>query len=81
MEILTYPNAQLKQPCEVVEQFDDALRQFVTELETFMRTQPGGIGIAAAGGTQSTALHCGFDRYDPRQKEEASAQSGTHDPD
>ncbi len=47
MEILTYPDERLKQECESVVQFDDELRSFVTELETFMRTQPGGIGIAA----------------------------------
>ena len=47
MEILTYPDERLKQECESVVQFDDELRNFVTELETFMRTQPGGIGIAA----------------------------------
>lgn len=47
MEILTYPDERLKQACEDVKQFDEALRSFVAELETFMRTQPGGIGIAA----------------------------------
>lgn len=47
MEILTYPDNRLKQECETVEQFDEPLREFVSELEAFMRTQPGGIGIAA----------------------------------
>ncbi len=47
MEILTYPDERLKQRCEPVTIFDDELRQFVAELEAFMRTQPGGIGIAA----------------------------------
>lgn len=47
MEILTYPDERLKSACEVVTEFDDGLRRFVTELERFMRTQPGGIGIAA----------------------------------
>lgn len=47
MEILTYPDERLKQACEPVTQFDDALRQFITELDAFMRSQPGGIGIAA----------------------------------
>ncbi len=47
MEILTYPDQRLKQACEPVEQFDDELRSFVAELDAFMRTQPGGIGIAA----------------------------------
>ncbi len=47
MEILTYPDERLKRECEPVTKFDDVLRQFITELEAFMRTQPGGIGIAA----------------------------------
>ena len=47
MKILTYPDAGLKQGCATVTKFDEPLRQFVTELETFMRSQPGGIGIAA----------------------------------
>ena len=47
MEILTYPDEQLKQQCDSVTRFNDELRQFIAELEAFMRTQPGGIGIAA----------------------------------
>lgn len=47
MEILTYPDSFLKQECEVVDSFDEELTRFITELDTFMRSQPGGIGIAA----------------------------------
>ncbi len=47
MEILTYPDDRLKRECQPVTDFDSELRQFVTDLEAFMRTQPGGIGIAA----------------------------------
>ncbi len=47
MEIITYPDERLKQACASVTEFDDELRQFITDLEAFMRTQPGGIGIAA----------------------------------
>lgn len=47
MEILTYPDDRLKLECESVTTFDEELQQFVAELEAFMRTQPGGIGIAA----------------------------------
>jgi peptide deformylase len=47
MEILTYPDERLKGEAAPVEQFDDELRQFITELDAFMRTQPGGSGIAA----------------------------------
>lgn len=42
-----YPDARLKQMCESVENFDDELRTFVTELEDTMRAGPGGVGIAA----------------------------------
>jgi peptide deformylase len=47
MEILTYPDERLKQVCDTVVRFDEALREFITGLDAFMRTQPGGIGIAA----------------------------------
>ncbi len=47
MKILTYPDQQLKRECETITRFDEPLRSFVTELDAFMRTQPGGIGIAA----------------------------------
>ena len=47
LEILTYPNERLKQISEPVEQFDDELRAFITDLEQTMRAGPGGVGIAA----------------------------------
>ena len=47
MEILTYPDDRLKLECEAVTTFDEELQHFVADLEAFMRTQPGGIGIAA----------------------------------
>lgn len=46
-EILTYPDARLKQISSPVETFDAALTQFVRRLELTMRAGPGGVGIAA----------------------------------
>jgi len=47
LEILKYPNEQLKQISEPVEQFDQSLATFLAELEETMRAGPGGVGIAA----------------------------------
>lgn len=47
MEILTYPDPRLKRISDVVEIFDDELRQFIIDIENFMRSSPGGVGIAA----------------------------------
>ncbi len=47
LEILTYPDARLKQTSNVVELFDDALHAFIVDLESTMRAGPGGVGIAA----------------------------------
>lgn len=47
LEVLTVPDARLKQVCEPVQQFDDELRAFVCDLEETMRAGPGGVGIAA----------------------------------
>lgn len=47
LEVLTVPDARLKQASEPVEQFDDELRAFVRDLEETMRAGPGGVGIAA----------------------------------
>ena len=47
LEILTYPDDLLKQVSQAVEQFNDDLRHFVTDLEETMRAGPGGVGIAA----------------------------------
>ncbi|MBT3347998.1 MAG: peptide deformylase [Thiotrichales bacterium] len=47
MKIITYPEDILKQSCDPVTKFDQEFQDFVAELESFMRSQPGGIGIAA----------------------------------
>jgi len=47
LDILRYPDERLKQMAESVEQFDEKLKVFVTDLEETMRAGPGGVGIAA----------------------------------
>ncbi len=47
LEILKYPDPRLKETSEPVEQFDEALRHFINDLEETMRAGPGGVGIAA----------------------------------
>jgi peptide deformylase len=47
LDILKYPDPRLKQVSEVVECFDDSLRDFIADLEETMRAGPGGVGIAA----------------------------------
>jgi len=47
LPILTYPDATLKQVSHEVEQIDDTVLSFITELEETMRNGPGGVGIAA----------------------------------
>lgn len=47
LDILTYPDPRLKEISKPVEQFDDALRDFICDLEETMRDGPGGVGIAA----------------------------------
>ena len=47
LELITYPDPRLSKPCAIVERFDAALREFVTELEQVMRARPGCVGIAA----------------------------------
>ena len=47
LEILKYPDEALKQVSEPVENIDDELRTFLTDLEETMRAGPGGVGIAA----------------------------------
>ncbi|GAB4289852.1 MAG: peptide deformylase [Thiohalomonadaceae bacterium] len=47
LEILTYPDARLKQESQPVENFDDELRAFLADLEETMLAGPGGVGIAA----------------------------------
>ncbi len=47
LEILTYPDARLKELSEPVENFDAELREFVDHLEATMAAGPGAVGIAA----------------------------------
>ncbi len=47
LEILQYPDKRLKQSCDEVVLFDEALRTFLADLEETMRAGPGGVGIAA----------------------------------
>ncbi len=47
LEILKVPDERLKQISEQVEQFDEALRAFIGELEETRLSGPGAVGIAA----------------------------------
>jgi peptide deformylase len=47
LPILTYPDPRLKQVSLPVERFDEALREFVRDLEGTRRAGPGAVGIAA----------------------------------
>lgn len=47
LEILTYPDARLKQDSTPVERFDAELRAFVADLEETRLAGPGAVGIAA----------------------------------
>ncbi len=47
LEIIRYPDERLRQASVPVEQFDEALRAFLVDLEETMRAGPGGVGIAA----------------------------------
>ncbi|MDY6992519.1 MAG: peptide deformylase [Pseudomonadota bacterium] len=47
LEVLIYPDERLKTHSMPVVQFDDALQQFLIDLEETMRASPGGVGIAA----------------------------------
>lgn len=47
LEILTYPDTQLKQESMPVEAFDDSLRNFIADLEETRLAGPGAVGIAA----------------------------------
>ncbi len=47
LEILKLPDLRLKQPSELVEQFDDALRAFIDDLEETRVNGPAAVGIAA----------------------------------
>ena len=47
LPLLQYPDPRLKQVSHSVQEFTAELREFIQELETTMRTGPGGVGIAA----------------------------------
>ncbi len=47
LDIITYPDARLKQVAEEVTSFDSALSEFIKKLDETMITGPGGVGIAA----------------------------------
>ena len=47
LDILVYPDPRLKQISKSVENFDEALRSFICDLEETMRAGPGGVGLAA----------------------------------
>lgn len=47
LDILTYPDARLKQESARVERFDADLRAFVADLEATRLAGPGAVGIAA----------------------------------
>lgn len=47
LDVLTCPDARLKQVSEPVQQFDQELRDFVTTLEETRLAGPGAVGIAA----------------------------------
>ena len=47
LDILKYPDQQLKQESEAVDVVTDEIRDFISDLEETMRAGPGGVGIAA----------------------------------
>ena len=47
LPLLHYPDERLKQESAPVEEIDDELLAFVSDLEQTMRAGPGGVGIAA----------------------------------
>jgi peptide deformylase len=47
LDILAYPDPQLKQVSKPVLEITDELRAFIGDLEETMRNGPGGVGIAA----------------------------------
>jgi len=47
LPVLIFPDERLKQQAQPVERFDDALRDFINDLEQTMRAGPGSVGIAA----------------------------------
>jgi len=47
LPIIKYPDPVLKQVSETVTEFDDPLREFISQLNATMQDGPGGVGIAA----------------------------------
>jgi len=47
LDIITYPDARLKQIAEEVTSFDSELSDFIKNLDETMQAGPGGVGIAA----------------------------------
>jgi len=47
LDIITYPDARLKQIADDVVSFDSELKTFIQNLEETMAAGPGGVGIAA----------------------------------
>lgn len=47
LDIITYPDARLKQVADEVKTFDSGLLEFIQNLEETMAAGPGGVGIAA----------------------------------
>ena len=47
LDIITYPDARLKQVAEEVTSFDSELSEFIKNLDETMNAGPGGVGIAA----------------------------------
>ena len=47
LDIITYPDARLKQVADEVKTFDSGLLEFIQNLEESMAAGPGGVGIAA----------------------------------
>ena len=47
LDIITYPDARLKQMAEEVKIFDSELSEFIKNLDETMAAGPGGVGIAA----------------------------------
>lgn len=47
LDIISYPDARLKQVADEVKTFDSALSELIKNLEDTMAAGPGGVGIAA----------------------------------
>ena len=47
LDIISYPDARLKQVADVVKTFDSELSELIKNLEDTMAAGPGGVGIAA----------------------------------